>query len=225
MRNCGKYSGLLVDGQLAELVLARLVRVGHQRLAVGRVAADEVVADLEALGLVDRALDAAEHQAPAPALHVGQRQEAALGGGVAARHEGLGRVVLQVDAHDAAGEGLHQPERPVGHEQHVDRVAHLARAFALAAQGAREGALAVEDVDLVELRVQQVDVAGGIGDDAGNQAEDALLVVLAAGAPDLLQGQGPHPARGLGAVAHVQHPVDGDLFGGGRGPGRGQDEG
>ena len=198
---------------MGELVLLGVVQVGVQHVAFGVVAADEVVADLVPLLLVDRAEDAAQDQVFGAALHVDQGHESARGGIVAAGHEGVGGIVVGVDADDLSREGLHQAHRAVGHHEHIDGEAHLAGALTLSAQSVGKLSVRGEDVDLRQLGVQQVDVALLVGDDAGDQAEDVLLVVDAAHAPEFLELERLYAVARLGAVADVGHAVDHGLLG------------
>jgi len=203
----------LVDIQVGKLVLLGIIVDGVVHRAVGGVAANEIVADLEALFLVDGAEDAPQDHVPAGALHVDQREEAARGWIIAAGDEGLRGVVLAVQAYDPAGEGLHQADRSVGHHEQIDGEATFARAVAFAAQGVRELAVGREDIDLGKLGVQQIDHPVRVSDDAGDQAEEVLFVILAAHAPEFFDFQGLDAIARLGAVAHVGDAVDDDFLG------------
>ena len=52
--------------------------------------------------------------------------------------------------------------------------------------------IGIEHLDMGELGVQEVDVAPGVGQDLEDHAEEHLLVVLAAAAPDFLEQQAGH---------------------------------
>jgi len=203
------------DGILVEVLLVEG--------AVPLVTAHEMMAVHGHVGLVEGNLHARDHQVVTAGLGVDQHGETAACRIADADIAG-GRAV-QVDAHQLAGEGLADADRvAAGQERDLLRVLELAGALALPAERAQQAAVRPEDLDLHELGIQDVEVAFGVGQHAGDDAQQDLVVILAAAPPELLEGELLDAVARFGVVHDVDDPVlDGGL-GGGRRPGRKQQD-
>jgi len=104
---------------------------------------------------------------------------------------------------------LHHADLPLGAPEHVGAVLELAGALTLAADGAQQLALGVEDLDLGKLPVQQVNVTLGIVQELGDGSEEDLLVVIAPAAPQLNHFLALLAMDGGLGIGHGGHAVGG----------------
>ena len=191
------------------------------------VTAQEKVSGLGSRGLIQWNLDSAEGQISARTLAVDQGQEAARGGAAGVGIELPGRRSVHVHLDDLAREYLDQAQGPVGHEEKISGACHFAGTAAFPAQGFHVLAVGGKNLYFGELLVQQVDVVFLVDQGAGDDAQQHILVVFSADAPDLLEFHGLDSIGGGGAVDDVKNTIDHHLLtgsGGSANQGDGQKE-
>ena len=184
--------------QFGQLVPLGIEEREHVGLLEGHLLLVEFVGGVDHRQVIARTLGADEH-AEAIALE-----------GI--ELEVLARGAIAREGHDPGREGLDHADVTVGHPEEVAGPAELARPFPLAADRVHELAAAVVDLDLVELGVEDVEIAFFVLHDVGDQSEE--LIVATVPAPEaevLLQGDGHRWIDRLGGVLDVQYPVD-DFF-------------